>query len=79
MLSDAESMNQQLLKEVNSLRKERGMREVELNSFSVQLGALSEGKHQAMQVEEDLTNLLQLIEKSITEGILKVRGCGLEP
>ncbi len=76
LLSHAESMNQQLLKEINSLRKERGMREVELNSFSVQLGALSEGKHQAMQLQEDLQNLLKLIQRGIDEGILKVRGRG---
>ena len=69
-------MNQQLLKEINSLRKERGMREVELNSFSVQLGALSEGKHQAMQLEDDLRNVLQLIQRGIDEGLLKVRGWG---
>ena len=75
LLNRADAMNKYLLKEVNELRKERGMREVELNSLSVQVDGLRD--KQQDQIRADLSHVIQLIDSGVKEGVLKVGGCGL--
>ena len=88
MLSRTEGMNEQLLKEVNSLRKERGMSVIELNSVANQVDDLNRTSQLGRVAGQDLHHVLQLIEAAIKEGTLKVGvvsllllertcGCGL--
>ena len=75
----ADSMNQYLLKEANGLRKERGMKEVELSLLSEEVDALRISD-QEQSPKQRLEKLLNLLDKGIKEGILKVGvacGCGL--
>lgn len=77
VLNRADAMNKYLLKEVNELRKERGMREVELNSLSVQVDGLRD--KQQDQTRADLSHVIHLIDSGVKEGVLKVGvscGCG---
>lgn len=65
-------MNQHLLKEVNTLRKERGMSVIELNSVSNKIDDLSKTSQLGRLAEEDLQHVLQLIDTAVKEGTLKV-------
>lgn len=76
LLSDTEAMKQQLLKEVNSLRRERGMSVFELNSVSSKVDDLSRTSQQGRLAEQDLQQLLQLLDTAVKEGTLEVGGCG---
>ncbi len=72
LLKKADSNNQYLLKEVNNLRKERGMREVELNGINHQVNALSKDSKLARLAEEDLGHVIGLIDRGVSDGMLKV-------
>lgn len=61
-------MNKYLLKEANSLRKERGMKEVELNMLSVEIDTLRDTDEDRMAREQ----LMQVIDRGVKEGVLKV-------
>lgn len=65
-------MNQQLLKDLNALRKERGMRVVELNGFSDQVNALTKNSQLGRRAEDDLELVVHLIDEGVKEGVLKV-------
>lgn len=72
MLQWAKATNEGLLKDVNSLRKERGMREVEMNGFSHQMDLLSKNSKQGRRAEEDLSHVMEIISRGVKEGLLKV-------
>lgn len=71
LLNRADSMNKYLLKEVNSLRKERGMKEVELNMLSVEIDALRDTDEDRL-ARENLKQLLRIVDRGVKEGVLKV-------
>ena len=75
LLKTVDATNHHLLNEVNSLRKERGMREVELSLFTDQVNALNKEGQQGRRAEEDLGHLIHLIDQGIKEGVLKVVYC----
>lgn len=72
LLRMADSQNQFLLKEVNGLRKERGMREVELGLFSDQVHSLNKDSMLGRLVDEDLGHILTVLEDGVETGKLKV-------
>lgn len=71
LLNRADSMNKYLLKEVNSLRKDRGMKEVELNNLSVEIDALRDTEEDRL-ARENLKRLLEVIGRGVKDGVLKV-------
>lgn len=70
LLDRADSLNKYLVQEVNTLRKERGMKEVELNMLSVEVDALRGREDRC--AKDDLRKLLQIIDRGVKEGALKV-------
>ena len=72
LLKMADSQNQFLLREVNDLRKERGMREVKLGMFSDRVSSLNRDSMQGRLADEDLGNILTLLEEGVETGVLKV-------
>ena len=72
LLKLADSQNHFLLKEVNGLRRERGMREVELGLFNDQVNSLNKDSMLGRLVDEDLGRILTLLEEGVETGILKV-------
>ncbi len=72
LLQLAESRNRFLLKEVNGLRKERGMREVELEQISDQVSSLNRDSMMGRMVEDDLNNILAVLEDGVDSGVVKV-------
>lgn len=72
LLTRTDATNQHLLKEVNSLRKERGMSVLELSTVSSQMDSLNRTNQLGRLAEEDLHHVLHLIDTGIKEGILKV-------
>lgn len=73
LLQLAESRNRFLLKEVNELRKERGMREVELEQVSGKVTSLNRDSILGRMVEDDLNSILSVLEDGVESGVVKVR------
>lgn len=65
-------MNQYLLKEVNTLRKERGMSVIELNSVANKVDDLNKTNQLGRLAREELHHVLQLIDAAVKGGMLKV-------
>jgi hypothetical protein len=71
LLDRADSTNKYLLQEVNTLRKERGMKVVEVNLLSEEIGALR-GTGEEGVAKEDLKRTLLIVDKGVKEGVIKV-------
>lgn len=72
LLTTTDAMNQHLLKEVNVLRKERGMSVIELNTVANKVDDLNKTNLLGRLAVEDLQHVLELIDTAVKEGTLKV-------
>lgn len=59
------------------MRKERGMKEVEVNQLSDEIGALRDAEGDRM-AKDDLRRLLLVVDRGVKEGVIKVGGEGRE-